>query len=130
MVLTLPAQRPSWRSVSDIGKRIGERIRDLRSHQVQPWTQKELAAKARISVSYLSMMERGQRVPPMHTLAALAQALNVPVAELLSSIDRWSEDSTEVARPLSDFIQRRHLSPRDVERLLYVARLMFNQHDS
>jgi hypothetical protein len=65
----------------------------------------------------------------MHTLAALAQALDVPVADLLSGIDRWPEDSTEVARPLSDFIQRRHLGPRDVERLLYVARLMFNQND-
>jgi len=129
MVLTLPVPRPSWRNVSDIGKRIGERIRDLRNHQAQPWTQKELASKARVSVSYLSMMERGQRVPPMHTLAALAQALDVPVADLLSGIDRWPEDSTEVARPLSDFIQRRHLGPRDVERLLYVARLMFNQND-
>src|SRR5215469_15192998 len=67
MVLTLPVLRPSWRNVSDIGKRIGERIRDLRNHQAQPWTQKELASKARISVSYLSMIERGQRVPPMHT---------------------------------------------------------------
>jgi transcriptional regulator with XRE-family HTH domain len=38
-------------------------------------SQEELAAKASLSVSYISMLERGQRVPPLDTLEVLARAL-------------------------------------------------------
>lgn len=46
-------------------------------------SQETLAAKAGLSVSYISMLERGQRSPPLDTLEALAKALGVrPVALL------------------------------------------------
>jgi ribosome-binding protein aMBF1 (putative translation factor) len=47
-------------------------------------SQESLAAKARLSVSYISMLERGQRTPPLDTLESLAKALAVPPTSLLS----------------------------------------------
>lgn len=43
----------------------------------QKLSQQALAKKARISVSYVSMLERGMRVPPLDTLEVLAKALGV-----------------------------------------------------
>jgi transcriptional regulator with XRE-family HTH domain len=47
-------------------------------------SQESLAAKARLSVSYISMLERGQRAPPLDTLESLAKALAVPPTSLLT----------------------------------------------
>ncbi len=38
-------------------------------------SQQELALKAHVSVSYVSMLERGQRTAPLSTIEALAKAL-------------------------------------------------------
>ena len=43
----------------------------------QKLSQQALAKKARVSVSYVSMLERGKRVPPLDTLEVLAKALGV-----------------------------------------------------
>ena len=47
-------------------------------------SQEALAAKAGLSVSYISMLERGQRTPPLDTLESLAKALSVSATALLS----------------------------------------------
>ena len=47
-------------------------------------SQEALAAKAQLSVSYISMLERGQRTPPPDTLESLAKALAVSPTSLLS----------------------------------------------
>ena len=47
-------------------------------------SQEALAAKAGLSVSYISMLERGQRTPPLDTLESLAKALSVAATSLLS----------------------------------------------
>jgi transcriptional regulator with XRE-family HTH domain len=114
-------------NVSAIGKVLGQRIRELRTQRREEWTQQELAKRARISVSFLSMIERGERVPHVETLAALADALEVPLSELFSGIGKNPTDSgPEMLRPLSDFFRARRLSSRDVDKLLGVARAMFN----
>ena len=43
----------------------------------QELSQQAFAKKARVSVSYISMLERGKRVPPLDTLEVLAKALGV-----------------------------------------------------
>lgn len=48
-------------------------------------SQEALAAKAKLSVSYISMLERGQRSPPLDTLEQLASALGVPALKLLAA---------------------------------------------
>jgi transcriptional regulator with XRE-family HTH domain len=45
-------------------------------------TQEDLAERADISVSFLSMIERGERAPHIETLAQVAAALGVEIAEL------------------------------------------------
>jgi transcriptional regulator with XRE-family HTH domain len=46
-------------------------------------SQEVLAGKARLSVSYISILERGQRTPPLDTLESLAKALSVSPVSLL-----------------------------------------------
>ena len=48
-------------------------------------SQATLAKAAGVSVSYVSMLERGQRSPPLEMLEALAKALRVSPAELLQA---------------------------------------------
>ncbi|HET9552221.1 MAG TPA: helix-turn-helix transcriptional regulator [Anaeromyxobacteraceae bacterium] len=45
-------------------------------------SQQALARKARISVSYVSMLERGARTPPLDTVEVLAKALGVAPLDL------------------------------------------------
>ena len=111
--------------MSELGKRLGRRIRDLRTQRAERWTQEDLSERAKISVSFLSMIERGERVPHVETLAALAEALGVSLAELFAGADEQPTDGEDVVRPLSDFARARRLTPRDIEKLLGVARAMF-----
>ena len=46
-------------------------------------SQEALANKAGLSVSYISMLERGQRTPPLDTLESIAKALSVTASALL-----------------------------------------------
>ena len=62
--------------------RLGARIREIRKRH--GLSQEALAAKAGLSVSYISMLERGQRTPPLDTLESLAKALSVSATSLLS----------------------------------------------
>lgn len=114
--------------MSELGKRIGQRIRDLRTQRPERWTQEDLAERAKISVSFLSMIERGERVAHVETLAALSEALGVTLAELFSGADAnhgTGDEVEQLLRPLSEFARARRLTPRDVEKLLGVARAMF-----
>lgn len=110
--------------MSDIGKRIGQKIRELRTQRTDRWTQEDLAERAHISVSFLSMIERGERVPHVETLQELSAALGVSMAELFAEAPQ--SNGEDVLRPLSDFARSRRLTAHDVEKLLGVARAMFN----
>jgi transcriptional regulator with XRE-family HTH domain len=58
---------------------------NLRSERLRKkLSQEALAAKANLSVSYISMLERGQRTPPLDTLEVLAKALSISPISLLS----------------------------------------------
>src|SRR5260370_7989784 len=96
--------------MSEIGKRVGEGIRELRTQRAERWTQERLAPQARISVSFLSMIERGDRVAYVKTLAALADALDVPLSELFSGIDKKPSTPPDLLRRLSAFCQSRPLT--------------------
>ena len=111
--------------MSDLGKRIGRRIRELRTQRPERWTQEDLAERAKISVSFLSMIERGERVAHVETLAALAEALGVSLAELFVEPAPGDQNGEELLRPISEFVRSRQLDSRDVEKLLGVARAMF-----
>jgi transcriptional regulator with XRE-family HTH domain len=60
---------------------VAENLRALRKEQ--KLSQKVLARKARVSVSYVSMLERGERTPSLDTIETLAKALRVSPLYLL-----------------------------------------------
>lgn len=66
----------------DLVNRFAGNVRKLRAKK--KLSQKTLADKIGISVSYVSMLERGQRSPPLDMLEKVAKALAVPPISLLS----------------------------------------------
>lgn len=60
---------------------VSHKVKKLRSQN--KLSQEGLAAKAGISVSYVSMLERGQRSPALSTIDKLGEALGVPPIALL-----------------------------------------------
>jgi transcriptional regulator with XRE-family HTH domain len=48
-------------------------------------SQQTIADRAGLSVSYISMLERGVRVPPLETLEAVAKALGIPPLDLFQA---------------------------------------------
>jgi transcriptional regulator with XRE-family HTH domain len=59
-------------------------------------TQGSLAAMSGVSVSYVSMLERGSRSPPLETIEAIAEALALAPLALLQEAPR--RGSRAVAR--------------------------------
>ena len=70
-------------TVMSLLNRFAANIRRLRSQK--HLSQKALADSVGISVSYVSMLERGQRSPPLETVEKVARALNVSPAALLAA---------------------------------------------
>ena len=64
-----------------IGKRLAMRLKHLRKQR--GLTQAQLAKKMGLSHGYLARLDIGMHDPPLSTLAKLAKALKVPVAELV-----------------------------------------------
>lgn len=80
--------------MSDIAKRLGQRIRDLRNEQHM--SQEELSFKAGISPAHLGQIERALKNPTIDTIAKIATALGTPVATLftMDSVSAPSQSAT------------------------------------
>ncbi|HET7753239.1 MAG TPA: helix-turn-helix transcriptional regulator [Anaeromyxobacteraceae bacterium] len=65
----------------DLLQRFAANVRRLRAKR--NLSQKALAERSGVSVSYVSMLERAQRSPPLETIEKLARALGVPPSTLL-----------------------------------------------
>ncbi len=63
-------------------RRFAANVQRLRSKRKM--SQKALADRVGISVSYVSMLERAQRSPPLETIEKMARALGVTPANLLA----------------------------------------------
>jgi transcriptional regulator with XRE-family HTH domain len=63
---------------------VGETLRALRLRQRR--TLREVSASARVSLGYLSEVERGQKEPSSELLAAIAHALDVELSELFQEV--------------------------------------------
>lgn len=68
-----------------IEKQFGEKVRKLRL--ATNLSQEELAFKTGVHRTYLGSIERGERNPSLKNIAAIAKALNVPLAQLFSFDD-------------------------------------------
>lgn len=79
-------------------RRLGAAVREAR--EAKGWNQSELAAKSGVGKGYVSNIEtgyvnpdRGPVTPSDEVLAQLAQALEMPVAELHRALGRINGDS-------------------------------------
>ena len=67
-----------------LGQIVAQNLRIVRAQR--KLSQGAMARKAGVSISYISMLERGQRTPPLDTLEALAKALGVSPMYLLQKL--------------------------------------------
>lgn len=65
---------------------VGETLRGLRMRQRR--TLREVSASARVSLGYLSEVERGQKEPSSELLAAICTALDVELSELFAEVSQ------------------------------------------
>lgn len=63
-----------------VEKQLGKRIAELR--RTKGLSQEQLAAKARYSTEFISLVERGKNAPSVAGLARVAKALKVEIKEL------------------------------------------------
>ena len=63
---------------------VGETLRGVRLRQRR--TLREVSASARVSLGYLSEVERGQKEPSSELLAAICGALDVELSELFREV--------------------------------------------
>jgi transcriptional regulator with XRE-family HTH domain len=101
---------------------LGRRVRRLR--EGLRLTQEEFARRCGISVSFASLLERGERSPSYDTLLTIARALEVPVAELFREGPSLDASEPSHARVL-DFARRAHLSRQQLDRWIAVGHAMF-----
>jgi transcriptional regulator with XRE-family HTH domain len=81
---------------------IGETLRGIRLRQRR--TLREVSSAARVSLGYLSEIERGQKEPSSELLAAICDALDVSLSELFREVSdslRRSELQVERTRVAS-----------------------------
>ncbi len=65
---------------------LGEVLRAERMHQAM--TLRELSSSARVSLGYISEIERGQKEASSELLASLCTALEVPLSVVLAEVSR------------------------------------------
>ena len=70
--------------MDELTRNFGTNLREVRLSRML--TQNALARLTELSVSYVSMLERGQRSPPLGTVARVAQALQVRPIRLLQEL--------------------------------------------
>ena len=82
---TNPGQKPEGGSAMVVLRReIGDVLRSVR--QFQGRTLREVSSDARVSLGYLSEVERGQKEASSELLASIAQALDTPLSVVLREV--------------------------------------------
>lgn len=76
---------------------IGDRLRHTRTTQHR--TLREVSRSARVSLGYLSEVERGRKEASSELLAAICDALELPLADLLHTV---ASDMSAVAEVTAD----------------------------
>ncbi|QNN52246.1 helix-turn-helix domain-containing protein [Nocardioides mesophilus] len=95
---------------------LGEVLRSQRMRQGR--TLREVSADARVSLGYISEIERGQKEASSELLASICSALDVPLSEILSEVsDAVALEEAAVAIRLEDAgLRSRRLEPGAAKR--------------
>jgi transcriptional regulator with XRE-family HTH domain len=94
---------------------LGDTLRTVRLRQSR--TLREVSAAARVSLGYLSEIERGHKEPSSELLAAICDALEVPLSEVFLSVSdslRKEERMAEHAVLLSSRNGQTRIAPAPV----------------
>jgi transcriptional regulator with XRE-family HTH domain len=92
---------------------IGDVIR--RRRVAQGRTLREISAAARVSLGYLSEVERGRKEASSELLAAICQALDLPMSEILREVsDEMMRVEAAAVGALTELRPRSEARPRDV----------------
>ena len=140
-VRALGAGRDTWKSLARLPRRhykaplqgaptvssqLGQRIRVLREKLFL--TQEQVAERAKISVSYLSMIENAQRTPYVETLVAISDALGITVSQLFAGLNARRADIGQAPDlPLMAYLGTLRLDRKELDALLKVAKAMFDR---
>ncbi|MCD7100973.1 helix-turn-helix domain-containing protein [Pseudoclavibacter sp. 13-3] len=80
---------------------LGDVLRDLR--QERGHTLRQVAGRASVALGYLSEVERGQKEASSEILASVADALDVPVSQIMRQVsDRMATLEGITAHPFED----------------------------
>ncbi|MCD9022003.1 helix-turn-helix domain-containing protein [Cohnella silvisoli] len=63
----------------------GQQLRKIREEN--KLSQEELAFRAKLDRTYISLLERGKRRPTLNTIFALTQQLNISAAEMVRLVE-------------------------------------------
>lgn len=77
--------------------KMGMRIRQVR--KAKGWSQKELAKKCEVSMSFLGHIERGTRIMSLETFASICRVLEAGADELLWGVPNPSDAVLELWDP-------------------------------
>lgn len=103
-----------------LGRKLGARLRMFR--RAKSLTMKELAGKCRLSPNYIGILERGEKLPALDTLAMIAKILGATPSELLDfggTADPSAEIRARIAARLKD------LPEEDLEKVLLIVEKVF-----
>ena len=112
--------------MSELAVAFGRQVRNLR--QSKKMSQEELAFKAGLSPAHLGQIERAQKKPTLETIGRLAEALEVPVANLFSC-----EASVTNETHLNGTIEKINsqlfaMSEEDQKNILRIIRIFRHSH--
>lgn len=89
---------------------LGEVLRSQRMRQGR--TLRQISAEARVSLGYVSEIERGQKEASSELLASICSALDVPLSEILSEVsDAVALEEARLAVALEDTLDTTSLPP-------------------
>lgn len=102
---------------TELGKRIVAR------RMILGLKQQDVARSTGLSVSYVSMIERGERMPHVKTLERVARALQTTVSALLATSDVIPIAPGGI-ESLVSYLLARNTSDADVRRVEAIARVL------
>jgi transcriptional regulator with XRE-family HTH domain len=88
---------------------IGASLRRIRTARRR--TLRDVSRRARVSLGYLSEVERGRKEPSSELLAAICEALDIALADLLSDAAETLDAAAAAARP-QRLVGLRHMDLR------------------
>ena len=109
--------------MSELAVAFGRQVRNLRQHKKM--SQEELAFKAGLSPAHLGQIERAQKKPTLETIGRLAEALEVPVANLFSceaSISSETSPNNIIEKINSQLIALSEEDQKDILRIIRIFR--------